>query len=156
MTSNVGAKQVNDFANPLGFTTKDSDSRKEEARAQILKKELKNTFRPEFLNRIEHSVIFKPLEKKSIEKIVKLELKNLQERLKEKKYIIKFDRSVVNFIVEEGYDDKFGARPIKRAIQNKLEDFISEEILKGTVIEEGVYNMKVEKDDKITIVSLEN
>ena len=63
---------------------------------------------------------------------------------------------MVNFIVEEGYDDKFGARPIKRAIQNKLEDFISEEILKGTVIEEGVYNMKVEKDDKITIVSLEN
>ena len=156
MTSNVGAKQVNDFANPLGFTTKDSDSRREEASAQILKKELKNTFRPEFLNRIEHSVIFKPLEKKSIEKIVKLELKNLQHRLTEKNYTIKFDRSVVNFIVEEGYDDKFGARPIKRAIQNKLEDFISEEILKGTVTEDGIHNMKVDKDNKITIIPNEN
>ena len=156
MTSNVGAKQVNDFANPLGFTTKDSDSRREEASAQILKKELQNTFRPEFLNRIEHSIIFKPLDKKSIEKIVKLELKNLQERLNEKKYTIKFGPSVVTFIVEEGYDDKFGARPIKRAIQNKLEDFISEEILKGIVTEGGVYTMNVDKNNKITIVPNEN
>ena len=62
----------------------------------------------------------------------------------------------MNFIVEEGYDDKFGARPIKRAIQNKLEDFISEEILKGTVTEGGVHNMKVDKDNKITLIPNEN
>ena len=151
MTSNVGAKQMGEFSNPLGFTTKDSESRTEEAVSQILKKALKNTFKPEFLNRVEHNIIFKSLEKKSISKIVRLELNHLQERLKEKKYHITFDKKVTDFIVKEGYDDKFGARPIKRAIQNKLEDFISEEILKGNVVEHSTYTMRINKDNEITI-----
>jgi len=154
MTSNIGAKQISDFATPLGFSTKDSQARTEEARAQIIKKALKNTFRPEFLNRIEHSVIFKPLDKKSIGKIVKLELNHLNERLEEKKYSVKFTKSVIDFIIEEGYDEKFGARPINRAIQNKLEDFISEEILKGAVVEGENYNMVVDKDNKISLNTL--
>ena len=152
MTSNIGAKQISDFAKPLGFSTKDSQARTEEATAQIIKKALKNTFKPEFLNRIEHSVIFKPLDKKSIGKIVKLELSNLTERLEEKKYKIKFTKSVIDFIIEEGYDEKFGARPINRAIQNKIEDYISEEILKGNVKEDITYEMKVDKDSKISLV----
>jgi len=151
MTSNVGAKQMGEFSNPLGFTTKDSESRTEEAVSQILKKALKNTFKPEFLNRVEHNIIFKSLEKKSISKIVRLELNHLQERLKEKKYHMTFDKKVTDFIVKEGYDDKFGARPIKRAIQNKLEDFISEEILKGNVVEHNTYTMRINKDNEITI-----
>ena len=151
MTSNVGAKQIIDFAKPLGFSTKDSDARAEEASAQILKKALKNTFRPEFLNRIEHSVIFKPLDKKSIGKIVKLELNNLTQRLEEKKYHVKFTKSIIDFIVKEGYDEKFGARPINRAIQNKLEDYISEEILKNNIIVDTKYEMVVDKENIISL-----
>ena len=154
MTSNIGAKQISDFATPLGFSTKDSQARTEEARAQIIKKALKNTFRPEFLNRIEHSVIFKPLDKKSIGKIVKLELNHLNERLEEKKYSVKFTKSVIDFIIEEGYDEKFGARPINRAIQNNVEDFISEEILKGNVQENITYSMKTDKAGKFTLTIL--
>lgn len=151
MTSNVGAKQVSDFNKPLGFSTKDSESRLEEARDQIIKKALKNTFRPEFLNRIDQTVVFKPLEKKTISKIVKLELGNLNTRLTEKNYNVVFDNSVIKYIVGEGYDDKFGARPIKRAIQNEIEDFISENILKGEILEDVRYSLSVDKDKKVII-----
>jgi ATP-dependent Clp protease ATP-binding subunit ClpC len=151
MTSNVGAKQVSGFNKPLGFSTKDSESRLDEAKDQIIKKALKNTFKPEFLNRVDQIVVFKPLQKRTISKIVKLELTNLQERLTEKKYSVSFDNSIVKYIVEEGYDEKFGARPIKRAIQNKLEDFISEEILKGAVKTEIEYEMVVDKENVISL-----
>ena len=154
MTSNVGAKQVSEFNKPLGFSTKDSESRLEEAKDQIIKKALKNTFRPEFLNRIDQTVVFKPLQKRTISKIVKLELVNLKERLTEKNYNIVFDNSVTKYIVEEGYDDKFGARPIKRAIQNDIEDFISENILKGEILEDVHYSLSVDKDKKVKIITV--
>lgn len=151
MTSNVGAKQVSDFNKPLGFSTKDSESRLEEAKDQIIKKALKNTFRPEFLNRIDQTVVFKPLQKRTISKIVKLELGNLQTRLVEKNYNIDFDNSVTKYIVEEGYDDKFGARPIKRAIQNDIEDFISENILRGEILEDVQYLLSIGKEKNVVI-----
>ena len=154
MTSNVGAKQISEFNKPLGFSTSDSSARAEEAKDHILKKALKNTFKPEFLNRIDQNIIFKPLNKKSIGKIVKLELALLKERLVEQNYNIKFNKSVIDFIVKEGYDDKFGARPIKRAIQNKLEDYISEEILKDNVKTETEYEMVVDKENVITLNTL--
>ena len=146
MTSNVGAKQVSEFNKPLGFSTKDTESRMEEKKEAIIKKALKNTFRPEFLNRIDQTVVFKPLQKRVISKIVKLELKSLQDRLVEKNYNVSFDNSITKYIVEEGYDEKFGARPIKRAIQNKIEDFISENILKGDILEDVHYSLSVNKE----------
>lgn len=151
MTSNVGAKQVSEFNKPLGFSTKDTESRMEEKKEAIIKKALKNTFRPEFLNRIDQTVVFKPLQKRTISKIVKLELKSLQDRLVEKNYNVSFDNSVTKFIVEEGYDENFGARPIKRAIQNKIEDFISESILKSDVLEDVKYSLSVDEDKKVII-----
>jgi len=151
MTSNVGAKQVSEFNKPLGFSTKDTESRMEEKKEAIIKKALKNTFRPEFLNRIDQTVVFKPLQKRVISKIVKLELKSLQDRLVEKNYNVSFDNSITKYIVEEGYDEKFGARPIKRAIQNKIEDFISENILKGDILEDVHYSLSVDKDNKVVV-----
>lgn len=120
----------------------------------ILKKALKNTFRPEFLNRIDQTVVFKPLQKRVISKIVKLELKSLQDRLVEKNYNVSFDNSITKYIVEEGYDEKFGARPIKRAIQNKIEDFISENILKGDILEDVHYSLSVNKEQKVVIATI--
>ena len=154
MTSNVGAKQISDFNKPLGFSTKDTESRLEEKKEAILKKALKNTFRPEFLNRIDQTVVFKPLQKRTISKIVKLELKSLQNRLVEKNYNVVYDNSIIKYIVEEGYDEKFGARPIKRAIQNKIEDFISENILKGEILEDVHYSLSVDNDNKVTITTI--
>jgi len=154
MTSNVGAKQVSEFNKPLGFSTKDTESRMEEKKEAIIKKALKNTFRPEFLNRIDQTVVFKPLQKRVISKIVKLELKSLQDRLTEKNYNIVFDNSITKYIVEEGYDEKFGARPIKRAIQNKIEDFISENILKGDILEDVHYSLNVNKENEVTVVTV--
>ena len=115
---------------------------------------MKNTFRPEFLNRIDQTVVFKPLQKRVISKIVKLELKSLQDRLTEKNYNIVFDNSITKYIVEEGYDEKFGARPIKRAIQNKIEDFISENILKGDILEDVHYSLNVNKENEVTVVTV--
>ena len=154
MTSNVGAKQVSEFNKPLGFSTKDTESRMEEKKEAIIKKALKNTFRPEFLNRIDQTVVFKPLQKRVISKIVKLELKSLQDRLIEKNYNVSFDNSITKYIVEEGYDEKFGARPIKRAIQNKIEDFISENILKGDILEDVHYSLSVNKENEVTVVTV--
>jgi ATP-dependent Clp protease ATP-binding subunit ClpC len=151
MTSNVGAKQVSEFNSPLGFSTKESESRLEEKREAIIKKALKNTFRPEFLNRIDQTVVFKPLEKSTVSKIIKLEIKSLQDRLVEQNYDISFDDSITKFILNEGYDEKFGARPIKRAIQNKIEDFISENILKGDILENMKYKISVTKENEIVI-----
>jgi ATP-dependent Clp protease ATP-binding subunit ClpA len=91
------------------------------------------------------------LDKKSIGKIVKLELNNLTQRLEEKKYHVKFTKSIIDFIVKEGYDEKFGARPINRAIQNKLEDYISEEILKNNIIVDTKYEMVVDKENIISL-----
>ena len=154
MTSNVGAKQVSEFNKPLGFSTKDTESRMEEKKEAIIKKALKNTFRPEFLNRIDQTVVFKPLQKRVISKIAKLELNSLQNRLTEKNYNIVFDNSVTKYIVEEGYDEKFGARPIKRAIQNKIEDFISENILKGEILEDVHYSLSVDVDNIVKIITV--
>ncbi len=154
MTSNVGAKQVSEFNKPLGFSTKDTESRMEEKKEAIIKKALKNTFRPEFLNRIDQTVVFKPLQKRVISKIAKLELNSLQNRLTEKNYNIVFDNSVTKYIVEEGYDEKFGARPIKRAIQNKIEDFISENILKGEILEDVHYSLCVDVDNIVKIITV--
>ena len=154
MTSNVGAKQVSEFNKPLGFSTKDTESRMEEKKEAIIKKALKNTFRPEFLNRIDQTVVFKPLQKRVISKIVKLELKSLQDRLVEKNYNVVFDNSLTKYIVEEGYDEKFGARPIKRAIQNKVEDFISENILKGEILEDVHYSLSVDKDNNVLVTTV--
>lgn len=151
MTSNVGAKQVSEFNKPLGFSTKNTESKIEEEKESIIKKALKDTFRPEFLNRVDQTVVFKPLDKDMISKIVKLELSSLQERLVEKDYRIKFTPSVIKFIVEEGYDEKFGARPIKRAIQNKIEDYISEEILKGDILGGVEYSMSITKNKQVKV-----
>ena len=149
MTSNIGIKTIQDFGEGIGFATKAKKQASDEHARSIISKALKNTFNPEFLNRLDDIVTFKHLEGKNINKIVKLELQYLKSRLLEKEYDFNFGPSVINFISEIGYNKQFGARPLKRAIQSEIEDYISEEILKGS-IKEGrkyvmSYNKKTEK-----------
>ena len=145
MTSNIGVKNSQDFSNSLGFTTKASQQTDKERVRTIISKSLKNTFNPEFLNRLDDIIIFETLDKGSIKKIVKIELSHLTSRLVEKGYSIKFGPSVVDHICGIGYDEKFGARPLKRSIQSEVEDFIAAEILKSGIGENQQYTMSYNK-----------
>lgn len=153
MTSNIGVKSSQDFSNGLGFSTKASQQTDKERVRTIISKSLKNTFNPEFLNRLDDIIFFESLDKKSVKKIVKIELSHLTDRLTDKGYTVKFSPTVVDHICEVGYDEKFGARPLKRAIQSEVEDFIAEEILKNSIEEGKKYTLKyIKSSEEFTIV----
>jgi hypothetical protein len=147
MTSNVGVKKLQDFGVGIGFETKSSSYIKEEQKREMLKKELKKFFAPEFLNRIDEVIIFNSLVKEDVNKIVKIELEQLTKRLVGLNYNIVFEDSILDMISEVGFDEMYGARPIKRAIQDKLEDFISEEIIKGVILENKEYILISENNE---------
>jgi ATP-dependent Clp protease ATP-binding subunit ClpC len=140
MTSNVGAKKVSDFGAGVGFT---SDGDREKVKDSIIKKSLKQQFSPEFLNRIDDIIVFNKLDDKSLRKIVNIELRNLNSRLVENGYKIVFDKSVTNEILKRNSEEEYGARPIKRIIQNLCEDFISDSILMGEINEESEVTLKI-------------
>tara|TARA_R100000664_G_C2758824_1_gene148047 strand:- start:2679 stop:4712 length:2034 start_codon:yes stop_codon:yes gene_type:complete len=154
MTSNVGAKKSQDFSNQLGFTTQSNSGRKEEHKKEIIKKELKNTFKPEFINRIDEIVFFNHLKPKDVKQITKLEINKLIDRLEEMDYKITYESSVVNFISKEGFDETFGARPIRRTIQDKIEDFISEEVLRENIVPGKKYTLKMDSKKENVIIEL--
>ena len=135
MTSNVGAQKLQDFGSGLGFVTKSLEENSSNNKNEILKKELKKHFPPEFLNRLDDVVIFNSLNEKEIAEIVNLEIDKLKERINEIGYKLKLTKSIKDYLVTVGYDKEYGARPLSRAIQKYVEDPISEEILKGNVKE---------------------
>ena len=147
MTSNIGVKKLQDFGTGVGFKSSTNTYVEEEYKQDMLKKELKKFFAPEFLNRIDEVVIFNTLKRDEVKQIVKLEMDKLCERLVKLKYNITYDESVLDLISEVGFDETYGARPLKRAIQDKVEDFISEEVLKGTVLEDVSYVLYVDNTD---------
>ena len=152
MTSNVGSRKLQDFGAGIGFTTGSKDVKRAEEEKHVITKALKNRFSPEFLNRVDESVIFNALDKKQVEKITEIEIDKLSERLLEVGYKFKFNKSVIKHITENGFDEKYGARPIKRAIQDKLEDFISEEILKGIVVKGKKYTLSYNKKEDTMVM----
>ena len=150
MTSNIGAKKVSDFGGGVGFNTKSSETQKYEVRKSIIQKSLKQQFNPEFLNRIDDVILFNSLDKDTMNKIIQIELNKLVNRLKEKNYIITFDKTIITRIAELNTQEEYGARPVKRIIQNLCEDFLSDEILKGTIKEKTNVTLKI-KDGEIKI-----
>jgi ATP-dependent Clp protease ATP-binding subunit ClpC len=149
MTSNLGVKKMQDFGAGVGFTNANNVFANEELRKETLQKELKKFFSPEFLNRIDDVVVFETLKQGDVNKIVKIELEKLNKRLDSMKYMITFDESIEQMISKVGFDEMYGARPLKRAIQDKVEDFISEEVLKGTIKEGVKYTLKTEDGETI-------
>jgi len=121
----------------------------EEAKKQMLMKEMKNFFSPEFINRIDDTIVFNSLGQEDIKKITDIELKKLMTRLVDLKYKITYDESLVEYLSNIGYDELYGARPLKRAIQDKVEDLISEEVLTGKMIEGKSYLIKVVDENVI-------
>ena len=150
MTSNVGAKRVSDLGAGVGFKTSSSEEQQYEVRKTMIQKALKQQFNPEFLNRIDDIILFNSLNDETLKKIINIEVSRLNKRLVEKNYKINFDKTVINRIYELNSQEEYGARPLKRIIQNLCEDFLSEEILKGTILENVQYTLKY-KDENLTI-----
>jgi len=149
LTSNLGVKKLQDFGTGIGFSN--STYGNDEAKKQVLMKEMKNFFSPEFLNRIDDTIVFNSLTPEDIKKITEIELKKLVSRLDEMKYTITYDETLVDYLAKVGYDELYGARPLKRAIQDKVEDLLSEEVLTGKMIENKSYQIKVDGEEvKVT------
>ena len=151
MTSNVGAKRVSDFGGGVGFTTGSSEQQKSKVKRSIIQKALKQQFNPEFLNRIDDIILFNSLNEETLKKIIQIEVGKLNNRLTDKGYKITFDKSVIDRIYELNTQEEYGARPLKRIIQNLCEDFLSEEILRGNIKENDNITLKY-KSEKLTIV----
>ena len=141
MTSNAGASTIVE-PKKLGFTkTKDPKQNYEEMRSNVMD-EIKHSFKPEFLNRIDEIIVFHPLEKEELLQIVELLLQELQKRAKAQMNVtLVISDAVKNYILEKGYDEKYGARPLRRALQTELEDLLAEEIL----------SMRIQEGDKVEV-----
>lgn len=136
MTSNLGAKQLTDEASKIGFDIASDKLKKaeedfEDRKKQVLK-EMKDHFRPEFLNRIDKVIVFKPLTSENIEEVVKLQLTGFNDRLKDKGIAIETSPEAVSLLAEKSYDPQYGARPVRRKLQDLIEDPIAERILDGS------------------------
>jgi ATP-dependent Clp protease ATP-binding subunit ClpC len=152
MTSNVGARQLKDFGQGVGFGTAAKIAQAEDNSKSIIENALKKTFAPEFLNRIDDVIVFNSLEKEDINLIIEIELKKLYARIKDLGYILNLSDKAKAFIADKGFDKQFGARPLKRAIQKYVEDTLAEEIITSKInagdeifmdIEEGATELTV-------------
>ncbi len=144
MTSNIGARQLADFGTGVGFGTKSQSEQKEENSKVVIQNALRKAFAPEFLNRMDDMIMFKSLDRPSIHLIIDLELNKLFQRINDLGYQIKLTEKAKDFIVDKGYDEKFGARPLKRAIQKYIEDPLAEEIIKSNLQEGDTISLDYE------------
>jgi ATP-dependent Clp protease ATP-binding subunit ClpC len=133
MTSNVGARQLKDFGQGVGFGTAAKVSQADENSKSVIENALKKTFAPEFLNRIDDVIVFNALEKGDINAIIEIELSKLFLRVKELGYTLKLTDAAKAYVAEKGFDKQFGARPLKRAIQKYVEDVLAEEIITSKI-----------------------
>jgi len=134
MTSNIGARQLKDFGQGVGFGTAAKISQADDNSKSIIENALKKAFAPEFLNRIDDVIVFNALEKHDIDLIIEIELKKLYARVKELGYNLNLSDSAKAFIADKGFDKQFGARPLKRAIQKYVEDALAEEIITSKIV----------------------
>ena len=136
MTSNIGARQLADFGTGVGFSTTAAKKNEESNKNSVIQTALKRAFAPEFLNRIDDVILFQSLKREHIHSIIDIELNSLSKRVVDLGYGFEVTDSAKDFIVEKGYDEKYGARPLRRAIQKHLEDPFAEEII-NSAVEEG-------------------
>ncbi len=152
MTSNIGARQLKDFGQGVGFGTQTRVESIEENNKGVVENALKKAFAPEFLNRIDDVIMFNSLDKADIHKIIDIELNSLFGRVNNLGYTIKISDSAKDFIVEKGYDVQYGARPLKRAIQKYLEDPMAEEIIKSNLAEGDQIEIDFDDEKKEIVV----
>ena len=152
MTSNVGARKLSDFGSGIGFASNSSIAEENKKMDSIIKKELKNKFSPEFLNRLDDIILFDQLQSEDILKIVQIELDHFSDRMLSEGYVFKFSKQAKDFLVKEGYDQAYGARPVKRAIQRYVEDIVADAILDQSLVKDQEYLITKERsEDKLFI-----
>jgi hypothetical protein len=152
MTSNVGVRELTSFGKNIGFETDAAIVNEQEKARSIIEKALKKKFKPEFLNRIDETIIFNSLKPDDINVIIHNELDKLKARVKEIGYEIKINKSAVDYVAKQGYDEAYGARPLTRAIQRYIEDPVTDEILNGNFKEGDIIKITYDKkEDKIIL-----
>ena len=152
MTSNIGARQLKDFGQGVGFGTAAKKAQADSHQKSVIENALKKAFAPEFLNRIDDVIVFNPLEREDIHKIIDIELDKLFMRIKDIGYDLSLSEKAKDYIAEKGFDKQYGARPLKRAIQKYIEDALAEEIV-NSKLEEGdsIFMDLDEKKEELTI-----
>lgn len=154
MTSNIGTRVVKDFGTGVGFSTKARSEDKSSEMKSILEKELKKSFSPEFLNRIDEIIYFKDLNKEDILQIVGLELEKTMSRVTSIGYKLSVSENLKDHLFEVGYDSKYGARPLKRAIQKWVDDALTEYIIANNPPEGTEFIVSYDKENDISVVTL--
>ena len=152
MTSNIGARQLKDFGQGVGFGTTAKKAQAESHQKSVIENALKKAFAPEFLNRIDDVIVFNSLEKEHIFQIIEIELAKLLKRTKDIGYELVLSDKARDYIAEKGFDKQYGARPLKRAIQKYIEDALAEEIVNAN-LEEGdsIYMDLDEEKQELTV-----
>lgn len=152
MTSNIGARQLKDFGQGVGFGTAAKKAQADTHQKSVIENALKKAFAPEFLNRIDDVIVFNPLEREDIHKIIDIELDKLFKRIKDIGYDLKLSEKAKDYIADKGFDKQYGARPLKRAIQKYIEDALAEEIVNSNLKEGDSITMDLdEKKEELTI-----
>jgi ATP-dependent Clp protease ATP-binding subunit ClpC len=153
MTSNTGSRQLKEFGTGVGFNTKNRESKGQQESNDVIDKELKKKFAPEFLNRIDDVVVFNSLNKEDINKIINIELERLVERVQKMEFELEITEAAVEYIASQGFDPEYGARPLKRAIQKYVEDVLTEEIIQQNPEKMSKLLLDYNKtDDKMVVV----
>ncbi|TDS14350.1 ATP-dependent Clp protease ATP-binding subunit ClpC [Maribacter caenipelagi] len=152
MTSNIGARQLKDFGQGVGFGTSAKKSQEDSHQKGVIENALKKAFAPEFLNRIDDVIVFNALEREDIHKIIDIELAKLFKRIKDIGYHLNLTDEAKDYIAEKGFDKQYGARPLKRAIQKYIEDALAEEIVNSKLKEgDSIYIDLDKKSEELTI-----
>jgi ATP-dependent Clp protease ATP-binding subunit ClpC len=154
MTSNTGSRKLKDFGTGVGFNTKSRGDSKSVEEKSVVEKELKKTFAPEFLNRIDDIITFNSLEREEITKIITLEVDKLKSRVKDLEYELELTQGALDVIVDNGFDPQYGARPLKRAIQRYVEDVLTEEIIANNPDKGSKLILDYNKEDDKMFVSI--
>ena len=148
MTSNIGSRQLKDFGVGVGFNTSAREAEKGDMQRDVIEKSLKKTFAPEFLNRIDDIIYFNSLGREEIHKIIDIELRGLFSRIRKMGFGVEMDEKAKDLLVAKGWDEQYGARPLRRAIQRYIEDDLADEIIKADILPGDTINVTA-SDEKI-------
>jgi len=153
MTSNIGADLLRKQGS-VGFKPAEGDQNYQSMKTKLME-EVKRVFKPEFLNRVDDLIVFKPLTREELYKIVEIEIREVTQRLSEQEVVISLDQAAKDMLITKGFDQVFGARPLKRTIQRYLENPLSEEILSGRVDRKNTIQVSADKDkDCLVFISV--
>ena len=154
MTSNIGSRQLKDFGQGVGFGTQAKLNSKNEYSQSVIDNALKRTFAPEFLNRVDDVVMFNALDKKDIHKIIEIEIREVVKRVEEMGYKIEITEKAMDFLAEKGWDEQYGARPLKRAVQKYVEDVLAEAIISAELHIGDTISIELAEGGEETIVNI--